>query len=463
MRLSDKGMFSEFSLRGVWWLPNQPSDQVAGILRFSNQRIELQLDRSFHIQELISAWTTGSFKASVILGRATDGTRCSVFKALFWRWSSSEAVLVANAIAIGAHVEEEARFPVQNAIIQFTHLEEWAAPRFIRPTPDAVSENLTFAIPLEPKDLLCVEGIPQLKRLTLRAGVKASFERSETTLTNQAQFLVEFDHPANLTEVTRITRKITNLFSMLVGEAVYPRKVLLVTPDETPGDTGPPVEYLFALRANPPKKRSEFEMTLPLAALGESGAESLFRGWFSNDEKLRPVCDLLLSTVYNPFQYVQTTFLSLAQAMESFHRRVFEGTYLTEENYASVRKSLEAAIPEDTPKDLKIKLKGMLIWGNELSLKNRLKKLFEGLNQNYAKDLAGNDDLQEFIRLVVDVRNYLTHYDKSSKRSIINSLPEMYNLNQRIRAILTLLIFKYLGVDEAKVFLPLKGNLGLVL
>jgi hypothetical protein len=456
-------MFSEFALRGRWWLPDKPGDQIPGIVRFSNERIELQLDRSFFVQEFSSAWSKGSVKAPVILGYTTDGGSCSLLRAIFWRWSGDEMVFVVNAIVIGAHIEDEIGFPIQKSTIKVTHLEEWAAPRLIHPNPDTASGEITITAPLEPKILLSVKEIPQLKLLFLKAGVQSSLERNQITLTNEAQFHLEFDPPISLTDFNRILRKITNLLSLLVGEAVYPRKVLLETRDERRSDTELLLEYFFALRASPPRKKSEFEMTLPLNALGESGAGDLIRNWFSNDDKLRPVCDLLLGTVYNPSLYVQSTFLSLAQALESLHRRLYEGTYLPKGAYTKISETLKAAIPKDTPPNLKVKLGAMLTWGNELSLKNRLKELFEGLDQTIAKDLAGNDDLQEFVRLVVDVRNYLTHYDESCKRSIIDSLPEMYNLNQRIRAILTLLIFKYLGVDEVKVFLPLKGNLGLVL
>jgi flagellar motor switch protein FliG len=203
-------------------------------------------------------------------------------------------------------------------------------------------------------------------------------------------------------------------------------------------------------------------MTLPLGALGGPAADRLFRNWFSSDEKLRPVCDLLLGSIYNPDQYVQSTFLSLVQAVESFHRRLYDGNYLSKEDYENLRKNLAEAIPKDTQKDIKEKLQSMLAWGNEVSLKVRLKRLLEGIDQGNAAQLAGTTDIQEFTKLIVDIRNYLTHYDESKKPAIIENFVEMYNLNRRMRAILTLLILKYLGLAEDQLFLPLKSNLGLV-
>jgi hypothetical protein len=288
-------MFSEFSLRGRWWLPDNPGDQVPGIVRFSNERIELQLDRSFSVQEFISAWSKGSVKAPLILGQTTDGSSCSLLRVIFWCWSGDEIVFIVNAILIGAHVEDEIRFPIQRATIRVTQLEDWAAPRLIQSSSDTVPGELTITAPSEPKVLLCIKELPQLKSLVLKAGVQSSLARSQITLTNEAQFHLEFDPPISLTDFNRIVRKITNLLSLLVGEAVYPRKFYLVARDQQRGDTELSVEYFFALRANPTRKKSEFEMILPLNALGESGAEDLVRNWFSNDDKLRPVCDLLLT------------------------------------------------------------------------------------------------------------------------------------------------------------------------
>lgn len=74
----ERDMFSEFSLRGRWWLPSNPNDQVPGILHFSNDGIRLRLDRSFSVQELIQAYSIGSYKTDAVLGYTTDGSPCTV-------------------------------------------------------------------------------------------------------------------------------------------------------------------------------------------------------------------------------------------------------------------------------------------------------------------------------------------------------------------------------------------------
>jgi hypothetical protein len=168
---------------------------------------------------------------------------------------------------------------------------------------------------------------------------------SQTILTSESHFHIEFDAPMNILEVNRTIRAIGNLLSLLVGEAVHPRKIHLITKASV-GNQEVSVNYLVPPRSALPSEMSEFEMTLPLRDFDETkSASQLFQEWFRNESTLRPVCDLLLSTVYNPGQDVQTTFLSLAQALESFHRRTCNGTYLPKTDYTKIREALAEAIP----------------------------------------------------------------------------------------------------------------------
>jgi len=47
MSTPELDMFSEFSLKGNWWLPGDPNDRVSGTLQFSGEGIKLRLDHSF--------------------------------------------------------------------------------------------------------------------------------------------------------------------------------------------------------------------------------------------------------------------------------------------------------------------------------------------------------------------------------------------------------------------------------
>src|SRR6266446_4862871 len=85
-----------------------------------------------------------------------------------------------------------------------------------------------------------------------------------------------------------------------------------------------------------------------------------------------------------------------------------------------------------------------------LRLRTRLRVLLEKLT-NRTKQAVLREKARSFIDLTLRVRNYLTHFDESEKPSIVDDAHGMYNLNQRLRALLIVLLLTYLGVPEDKV------------
>ncbi|HEY4739243.1 MAG TPA: HEPN domain-containing protein [Candidatus Acidoferrales bacterium] len=463
MSLSDYEFLDDFSFRARWWLPDKPGDRIPGTLSFADGRIQLELDGAFSVPELEFSNLLSSsaiFKAAAIHGEMTDGDSCTVLRAVAFGVGQGSLRLRGNALVVGAHWQQEDSPRIQKVILRFAHLDEWAYQQLFQQGSGVSKESFTFVLPTEPKTLLHIEDLLLAKNLILAANIQAKMERTTTSLINRNQFLVEFKEPANLLTVKILARDIGNLLSLLVGEAVQPLKIrLTLSPDSHCAH--PYVDYFLGLKNRTIANKSMFEMPLPFAALGESGTKTLFKNWFLHEENLRPIYSLLLSTVYEPDQYVQSTFLSLVQALETFHRRLYEGIYVPKAEYAETRQSLIAAIPPQTAPAIVEKLTGMLNWGNEFSLRDRLKESLGSLSQECWAKLSNKREQGNFIRAVVDIRNYLTHYKETKKPEIIETLPEMYNLNQQLRAILTVLLFKHLGMEENKVAKALASHLQL--
>ena len=458
MKYAGEEIFKDFTLNGHWWLPSNPNGAAYGTLSYSVDRIKLRLDRAF-TPELDTAYGVGSVKIPVILGRANDSSSVTVLRAFYWGSNGNEIDLLANEIVVGAHLDS-ASAVVREAVVGFTNLEEWTAYQLVQQSAGDGDATVRFFVTKDLKPNLQVSGLPSLKTLSLSTDLQVSYDLVETKLTNQSRFTLEFSHPATLQTVTDSVRSLVNLFALLMDEPVQPTNIRLMMQFQP---TGPDVfaNYAIPPRAALPKKRPEFEMLLPFDGLQQTNtAETLFNNWFQKEQVLRPVYDLLLSTIYSPGQYVQSTFLSLAQALESFHRRVYEGKYVSQEEYSSIGKALIDAIPTSIDEKLSFKLRAMLQYGNELSLKSRLEYLFEGIRHDHLDNLSGTDDSRRFIRSLVNIRNYLTHYE-GKKPSILESTVEMYNLNRRMTALLMLLIFKYLGLPEDFVYVPVVGRLRL--
>jgi hypothetical protein len=194
-------------------------------------------------------------------------------------------------------------------------------------------------------------------------------------------------------------------------------------------------------------------MTIPLRDFSDQ-MPSLISRWFRDEPKLRPVYNLLVGTIHRPDQYVQSIYLSLMQGLESFHRLAYAGHYESEEVYDKLKTALLGAIPGDTSNDLKEKMKNTLKYANQYSLRKRLRELLKILGSTALASLLSRESEKEFIGKLVDLRNYLTHYDESSAPNIVslaNNLIEMYNLNRKLRAFLSGLLLAYLGLDQQHV------------
>ena len=145
--------------------------------------------------------------------------------------------------------------------------------------------------------------------------------------------------------------------------------------------------------------------------------------------------------------YLQHRFLSLIQAIESFHQRIYKGEYLSDDDYNGVYKALVNAIP-DIDIDIKKSLENRLKYGNEYSLRKRLKEIF-GKYQEILNGFIENKN--SFIEKVVDTRNYLTHYDKDLKELAVSG-EALYSLTQKLKILLETCLLSELGfsLEEIK-------------
>ena len=105
------------------------------------------------------------------------------------------------------------------------------------------------------------------------------------------------------------------------------------------------------------------------------------------------------------------------QAIETFNRQVFSEKYIEQEEYDDKSQKIKTNIPTEFPSDLRDALKSRIKYGNEYSLRKRIKGLFESVDQQTR--LLVTEDYKSFIGKIVDTRNYFTHYDYELKSAAL--------------------------------------------
>ncbi len=175
----------------------------------------------------------------------------------------------------------------------------------------------------------------------------------------------------------------------------------------------------------------------------QNNLEEIINLWLKIYERLDTVVDLFLGVSYNPKQYQTSNFLNLTQALEVYHRQLGTDKYLAIEEYDQVYETLLLCIPKGIPADLKTSLSSILKYGNEFSLRSRLKRIFKSLS-DAEKNLV-TDNSKDFIDKVVNTRNYYTHYDKSLAEKAAKGY-EILEFNKRLSALIMLVLYKELNI-----------------
>jgi hypothetical protein len=183
---------------------------------------------------------------------------------------------------------------------------------------------------------------------------------------------------------------------------------------------------------------------MPKGAIG-TALEGVVSQWFERYAKVEVPSQLAMSVMTSDKLWPHVEFLSLAQALEGFHRGLFDGTYATPADYEGVRKALSDAIPQTVGPDHKDALRTRIRYGNEFSLRKRLNELAAMLSPAIRTLIFGPDGTvpQQWI----DTRNYYSHWDGELRANILDGQEMIYAI-PRMRHFLRALYLQLAGIPQ---------------
>jgi hypothetical protein len=151
-----------------------------------------------------------------------------------------------------------------------------------------------------------------------------------------------------------IMRRIQDFLTLGIGNPTYPVEIECFTEVKKQAfDNGkeyyPPVQILYdrPWRIKPIQQSHPSKMLFTLKTL-QGRLESYLNEWFSKAKTLKPVLDIYFSLLYREPIYAELRFLSTAQAVESYHRRMWGGKYMSDDVFLSeLYPKLVQAIPDN--------------------------------------------------------------------------------------------------------------------
>ncbi|MBA7477682.1 hypothetical protein ES707_13096 [subsurface metagenome] len=389
----------------------------------------------------------------VILGTSSNGKDISLHGCFLIQSQKSYpgfsiSSYFAKTVFVGAHFHktEDVRFRSMN--VRFSHFDEWAnlsgfkidhpkeedvVIRYKRPNDIRVSISGNFIIAITTRVKFPVFTLVQKK-----AGVE-----------QQTIARIETVHESFIENFLSVTQHLQHFLCLAVREPVYVLNMEGETEANkmTDMDYYPPIGifYKSPYISEAPESLLGWDMLFTYQDIS-ADLEVLLGNWFEKADVLKPICGLYFGMLYNPHLYLENQFLSLVQAAEAFHERIYMGEYLPDSEYKALAFTpLVNAIP-DVKQDLKESLVDRLSYGNKYSLRTRLKELLDECGR-IVPQLLGNR--KEFIKKVIDTRNYHTHYDqKLYKRAARGQ--DLVSLTKKLRILLEVCLVTQTGLDANK-------------
>jgi hypothetical protein len=434
----------EFEYNGMWWLPEKPKNRISGVLKFHPiDGANLELFGSFKKPK---DFFEALLKPNIILGITSDSEIVTLYRCCESTSNISmsgilSSSLIVNMVLIGHHFEKEEDIIFDSLSLNYSHLEEWTKITgfHIKFKHNSKNHNLEYEVKYSypPKKV-----IAKLNKLNISFDYYFNFfgDGIKEVNSNQISFIkLKPYKPLHFNYYQRnICYHIQNFLCLAIGEAVYPLIIKGKTKACITERSNGNILYNDILIFYPMKNLSGLSKRLHDCDILFSfddisdNLEKYLSNWLVKSDVLKPVYDLYFGYLYNPKMYLQNGFLNLIQALESYHRRIHNGKYLSDDNYTHIHKTLNKAIPQEVKDDFRKSIKQKLKYLNEFSLRKRLKEILEKCGDVVNIIIHDNE---RFIEDVVKTRNFLTHYDKNIEMEA-KSDEDLIKLVQKLKFIL---------------------------
>lgn len=455
-------VLDSFERDGEWWMPGDTADaRAAGRISFDPSRgTRLKTRRTIGTEA--EAELGEGRRPPLILGFAGYGTPHTLYRTTRegrvrppGGWEGSR--YYARYLVDGHHFQETDGVAFASLLAGFTELEEWAGHQpFVGPN-----------FPIDHRDTSYRE-IPAIEaeigaigaRVTVRSYIPGWGEASLRTLRweHRIVFEIQPDGERTLEWYREILDGIQDLFTLLVGRPVYPTGVLARTPGRDRYDA----RLYFDQGPRSPLERtssslgslsSSGEVLLPLRRVRASLPGAL-QEWFAKRDTLRPVHELFFGALFGPRTGSNFQFLALAQALESYHRRVrLEAVYVPEKRYMEeIYPLLESGLPDQVSGALRERIKAALRFSFEWSLRKRIQHLFQEVPEQGVVD----HDVGYFVGPVIKTRNHLTHHPEAAEDEVLQGAELMVAIDE-LRRLLAFFLLRELGLEEQEIVGALAG------
>lgn len=434
-------MLASFEYSGLWWLPENPENKIHGKLSYDLKKgTTLSLDGAFTDYP-----DNGNFY-EIILGDSY-GKKITLSNCLLSNFHISRTFkpdreyrsseFRVSVLYVGCHFPRRESIKFSRLHVRFSQLEEWLGKRVFnyKLGKNERQHVLEFTMPNAKEVALDKFKISINYGFSSGLGVddwlKPKFEAN-------VGISIEATNEMYIEEFFSAMHHIRSFLSLGTGNRISVLEIIGTR------DSDHKRVQIFYRREIPDEKLFSYPFFPFQYKSVSEHFESYLRNWFNIVENFEPTYDLFFGVLDNPHLYPNHTFLSLTQALESYLSKTLERTIMSDELFDELKlemlKTLDA-LPQEYKQQLKPKVEFDM---NRRSFRTKLRELFERYGSLFSLFI---DDKDDFIRKVVDTRNYYTHYSPELEERAVK-MEELPFLSQNLRFILIVILLKEIGFDN---------------
>ena len=406
----------EFKKSGYFWRPSEPDRKLPGTLSISDGgHIELEVIGRFGGRIEVSLNADLNPIERIVGHIEKDGfvtlDDC-YYKTLplSLMGDISKSLIHVGKVFTGVRYDE-GESPVFNTLtFSVEGIDEWVGISGFEVTPQFEEHAATISYQLPADVALNLDSDVQL--LIIFKWTPPGFPIiKEARISQKTYFKLISQEACELNDFLSVARKITNFLCFAIDKTVS-LDSMSATADNLRQDLGEgqtrlvPVNIYYSSLpySKDEPKIHQHDMLFGFGRI-QNDAERIINNWIEAYEKITPAFNLYFLAKMGMQTYLEERFMALVQGLEAYHRRTSNQKQMDEAEF----KELIDNLIDQCPQERKEWLKGKLQYGNEVSLRHRLKSLiepFEDVIEDWQKPKG-------LIDKIVNTRNYLTHYDLS--------------------------------------------------
>lgn len=426
--------------KGEWWIPENPDKKISGFLTFSQESGgKLNLIGSFKDIEGRSAVENDSYP--VVLGVTTDGKYITLQSSFETNYSfttamTQETSLYVNYIYVGIHLPEESYFSFNKIQAKFTYLYDWVGVSGI--SRESLGGGSGFQMSYTPPEDITIRTENGKIDITFGANIKSNYDIS--SINEQASIFIESNNEISFSEISQnYLFPIRSLINLGTTKANFIEELYFFLA-EYPTN---PIAVYYAQKFYKPKSK---DYLLPLDMLFTLGdiyedLENRINNWISISQEISSVLHLLDRVRISSDMFLELKFLSIAQAVETYHRTRKNNNFLPADEHKTRVEEILGYIPEKYKELVKRKIDQ-----NEKSLLVR----FDELAAEKADIMLPIvHDIEKFNKKARDSRNYYTHYGKKKKKSSAHGI-QLHWIMEKLSVLLQTCLLDEIGIAPEK-------------